>query len=77
MEFISVKSELLDELDLIQGAVEKKSTIPILSHFLVEATGSELHITASDLELAAVDLHCQGEGRREGRRTGSTSGGDR
>ena len=53
MEFIAEKSELLDELDLIQGAVEKKSTIPILSHFLMEATGSRLQITASDLELAA------------------------
>ena len=53
MEFIAEKSELLDELDLIQGAVEKKSTIPILSHFLMEATGSRLQITSSDLELAA------------------------
>ena len=42
MEFIAEKSELLDELDLIQGAVEKKSTIPILSHFLMEATGSKV-----------------------------------
>ena len=53
MEFIAQKSELLDELELIQGAVEKKSTIPILSHFLVEAAGPGLHITGSDLELAA------------------------
>ena len=53
MEFIAEKSELSDELDLIQGAVEKKSTIPILSHFVMEATGSRLQITASDLELAA------------------------
>jgi DNA polymerase-3 subunit beta len=53
MEFIAEKSEILDEIELIQGAVEKKSSIPILSHFLVEAAGSGLQITGSDLELAA------------------------
>jgi DNA polymerase-3 subunit beta len=53
MEFIAEKSELLDKIELIQGAVEKKSGIPILSHFHMEATGSRLQITASDLELAA------------------------
>jgi hypothetical protein len=53
MEFIAQKSELLDELDLIQGTVEKKSTVPMLSHSLVEARGSTLQGTASDFELAA------------------------
>jgi DNA polymerase-3 subunit beta len=53
MEFIAEKSELLDEIELIQGAVEKKSSISIVSHFLVQAAGPGLHITASDLELAA------------------------
>ena len=53
MEFVVQKSEFLDELNLIQGAVEKKSTIPILSHFLVEAASSGLQITGTDLELAA------------------------
>ena len=39
MEFYAQQSELLDELDLMQGAVERKSTIPILSHFVVEILG--------------------------------------
>ncbi len=32
MEFFAQKSDLLKELDLIQGVVEKKVTIPILSN---------------------------------------------
>ena len=51
MEFYAQQSELLDELDLMQGAVERKSTIPILSHFVVETVGSRLQISASDLEV--------------------------
>jgi DNA polymerase-3 subunit beta len=66
MEFIAQKSELLDELDLIQGVVDKKSTIPILSHFLVEAAGSRLQITASDLELAARST-CIAKVKNEGK----------
>lgn len=31
MEFLAQKSDLLKELDLVQGVVEKKTTIPILS----------------------------------------------
>src|SRR5436190_7680438 len=53
MEFLAHKSELLDELDLLQGAVEKKSTVPILSHFLLDAADFKLQIAATDLELAA------------------------
>ena len=53
MEFYAQQSELLDELDLMQGAVERKSTIPILSHFLLETVGSKLQISASDLEVGA------------------------
>ena len=53
MEFVVQRSEFFDELNLIEGAVEKKSTIPILSHFLVEATSSSLQITGTDLELGA------------------------
>jgi DNA polymerase-3 subunit beta len=52
MEFTARKSELLKELDLAQGVAEKKTTIPILSNILLEATDSELRLSATDLELA-------------------------
>src|SRR6516164_9296222 len=66
MEFYAQQSALLDELDLMQGAVERKSTIPILSHFLVETVGSGLQISASDLEVGARSS-CRVELKSEGK----------
>jgi DNA polymerase III subunit beta len=51
MELSIQKSELLRELDLVQGVVEKKATIPILSNLLLETSDSTLRISATDLEL--------------------------
>jgi DNA polymerase-3 subunit beta len=51
MEFTANKSEILRELNLIQGVVEKKTTLPILANVLLEAQGSGLRISATDLEL--------------------------
>lgn len=46
------KSELLEELSVTQGVVERKSTVPILSSFLFETAGNNLLITATDLDLS-------------------------
>src|SRR4051794_23091290 len=51
MEFTVSKSDLVRELSLSQGVVEKKTTIPILSNVLVEAEGDRIVMTATDLEL--------------------------
>ncbi len=51
MEFTVSKSDLVRELSLSQGVVEKKTTIPILSNVLLEANGDRLTLTATDLEL--------------------------
>ncbi|MGH9405959.1 MAG: DNA polymerase III subunit beta [Terriglobia bacterium] len=51
MEFTVRQPELVKELDLAQGVSEKKTTIPILSSILLEATDSELRLSATDLEL--------------------------
>ncbi|MCC7154718.1 MAG: DNA polymerase III subunit beta [Bryobacterales bacterium] len=51
MEFTVNKSDLVRELSLSQGVVERKTTIPILSNVLLEAAGDRLTITATDLEL--------------------------
>jgi DNA polymerase-3 subunit beta len=51
MEFLVNKAELVRELNLSQGVVERKTTIPILSNVLLEATGEHLLMTATDLEL--------------------------
>ncbi len=51
MEFTVRKFDLLQELTLIQGVVERKTTIPILANVLLKAEGSELRIAATDLEI--------------------------
>src|SRR5918993_165395 len=51
MEFTVSKGDLVRELSLSQGVVEKKTTIPILSNVLIEADGDRIVLTATDLEL--------------------------
>ena len=51
MEFTVRKFDLLQELTLIQGVVERKTTIPILANVLVRAVDGELSILATDLEI--------------------------
>ena len=51
MEFTVRRFDLLQELTLIQGVVERKTTIPILANVLVRAEGGELGIAATDLEI--------------------------
>src|SRR5271163_1525583 len=51
MEFTVSKTDLVRELNLSQGVVEKKTTIPILSNVLVEAAGDRINLTATELEL--------------------------
>jgi DNA polymerase III subunit beta len=55
MEIIVRKSDLVRELHLVQGIVERKNSIPILSNVLAEARGGEVRISATDLE---VSLRC-------------------
>ncbi len=65
MEFSVKKFDLLEELLLTQGVVERKTTIPILSNLLVEAKGSRLTITATDLELS-IRTSCEAKVKKEG-----------
>src|SRR6202521_1371884 len=53
MEFTVSRTDLVRELNLSQGVVEKKTTIPILSNVLVEANGDRIHLTATALELGS------------------------
>src|SRR5688500_14356830 len=51
MELVVRKNELLRELQLFQGIVERKNTIPILANVLMEAKGDEVRLLATDLEV--------------------------
>ena len=52
MELVVRKTDLLRELQLFQGIVERKNTIPILANVLLEANGTEVKMLATDLEVA-------------------------
>ena len=65
MEFSVKKFDLLEELQLTQGVVERKTTIPILSNLLCEAKGNRLTITATDLELS-IRTSCEAKVKKEG-----------
>jgi DNA polymerase III subunit beta len=50
MEISVSRQDLLRELTATQSVVERKTTIPILSNFLIEAEEDRLTITATDLD---------------------------
>jgi DNA polymerase III subunit beta len=52
MEILVQRNDLVKELQLVQGIVERKSSIPILSNVLVEARAGELRISATDLDVS-------------------------
>lgn len=49
------RNVFLKALSHSQGVVEKRSTVPILSHVLLETTGEGITLTATDLEVAIVE----------------------
>ncbi len=51
MELVVRKNDLLRELQLFQGIVERKNTIPILANVLIEAEGNKVRMAATDLEV--------------------------
>jgi len=65
MEITVSKFELLRELTATQGVVERKTTIPILSNYLFEASGDKLSLTATDLDLS-LRTSCTAKVKKEG-----------
>ncbi|MGI8813403.1 MAG: DNA polymerase III subunit beta [Pyrinomonadaceae bacterium] len=59
MEFSIKQSVLKEELGYIQGVVERKSTIPVLSNILIESLGEgSIRIVGTDLD---VTIRCDAE----------------
>jgi len=66
MQFTVSKNALLRELNLLQGIVEKKSTIPILSNVLIEtASDSSISLVATDLDVS-LQTECVAESATKG-----------
>jgi DNA polymerase-3 subunit beta len=51
MNFTIEKEVFLKALGRVQGIVEKRNTIPVLSNVLLEGSDGMLHLTATDLEV--------------------------
>jgi DNA polymerase-3 subunit beta len=51
MKFSIKKEDILRELQLLQGIVEKRNTMPILANVLVSAAENEVELIGTDLEV--------------------------
>ena len=66
------RATVLEELQLIQGVVERRTTIPILSNILLTAEGDRLHLAATDLDVTVYTAVLRG-GAPGGARRPSTA----
>jgi DNA polymerase-3 subunit beta len=51
MKFSIKKEEIASELQILQGIVEKRNTMPILANILVNVTEKEIELIGTDLEV--------------------------
>jgi len=66
MKFSAARETLLKPLQTVVGVVERRQTMPILSNVLLNAQGSKLSITATDLEVEMVaEAEVKGDGGGE------------
>ncbi len=65
MDVLINKDALLQELQYVQGVVERKTTVPILANLLLETEGTSLVVTATDLDVT-FQCSCSAQINREG-----------
>jgi len=51
MELVIERASLQNSLAMVQGIVERRNTVPILGHVLIEPEGSKIRLSATDLEV--------------------------
>jgi len=69
MKFNVNQQDLQQALNYCQGVIEKRSTLPILSNILLDASNSKLTITATDLDLIFIHQLGNVEILKEGKTT--------
>ena len=69
MKFNVNQQDLQEALSYCQGVIEKRSTLPILSNILLDASNSKLTITATDLDLIFIHQLNNVEVLEEGKTT--------
>jgi len=73
MKFSVNQQDLQKSLNYCQGVIEKRSTLPILSNILLDASNSKLTITATDLDLIFITEITDIEINEEGKTTTTSS----
>ncbi len=64
MEFAIDRVSFLNGLGMVQGIVERRNTVPILGHVLLDADATSLQLSATDLEVALrTELACEASGK--------------
>ncbi|MFQ5353648.1 MAG: DNA polymerase III subunit beta, partial [Thermodesulfobacteriota bacterium] len=56
MKFVINKTDFLKPLARVQGIVEKRTTMPILSNLLMSVRDGVLEVSATDLEVSVKDI---------------------
>ncbi len=60
MELVIDRNSLVNGLSLVQGIVERRNTVPILGHVLMESSAGSLQLAATDLEVGIrTAIGCQ------------------
>jgi DNA polymerase-3 subunit beta len=60
MELVIERAVLQSSLSLVQGIVERRNTVPILGHVLLEPEGASLRLAATDLEVGIrTEIPCR------------------
>jgi len=60
MEFVIERASFLNGLGMVQGIVERRNTVPILGHVLLDIMRGELELSATDLEVGIrTRLECE------------------
>ena len=73
MKFSLNQKDLQQSLSYCQSVIEKRSTLPILSNVLLDASNSKLKITATDLDLIFINEIKNVEIAEEGKTTTTSS----
>jgi len=68
MKFSVTKEKLLEGLQQVQNVVSTRTTLPILSNVLLQANGSEVHLTTTDLDVG-VRGSCEAQVEKAGATT--------
>ncbi len=73
MQFTVKRDALLKSLNFVQGVVEKKNTLPILSNVLLQLKENKLSIVATDLDIIFYDEITEVKIHKEGSTTTSAA----